>query len=167
MAGVVKPEEAHRRRRLSPTERRQQLIEVATRLLNEHGVERLQFTHLASAAGVSRPVVYKFFPNKQTLLVGIMEAFEAEMVRRFEAAARPNLKNQPQRQQDRIRRFMMAVCDTIEVQGAGAWHLLDMRGPDETLEASGQAVQQRLLAPWRLTPGWFPNPPSGFSNSGY
>lgn len=150
MTGGVKSEEsAHRRRRLSPAERRQQLIAVATELLNEHGIEKLQYTHLAAAAGVTRPVVYKFFPNKQALLVGIMEAFEAEMTQRFEATIQPGSDDKPLRQQERISRFMMAVCDTIEVQGAGAWHLLDMRGPNETLEAAGQAVQQRLLAPWR------------------
>src|SRR5580704_11139248 len=75
------------RRRLGPDARRQQLVLVAAKLLARGGLEGLQFTDLATAAGVTRPVVYKFFPTRTALVRAILDDFEAELTRRFVAAA--------------------------------------------------------------------------------
>jgi hypothetical protein len=45
--------------------------------------------------------------------------------------------------------FVEAVCDTIEAKGSGAWELLDARGPDPDVARLGQALQERVVAPWR------------------
>src|SRR5262249_27263889 len=44
--------------------------------------------------------------------------------------------------------FVEAACDTIEAQGAGAWHLLDAKGPDREVARLGRAIMDRLIAPW-------------------
>ena len=132
-------------RRLSPEDRRRQLLGVAARLLTEQGATRLQFTELATAAGVSRPVIYRFFPTRQALLSAVLDDFVTELSRRFfEAAARSRMGSL-----DKITAaFVNAVCDTIEDKGAGAWHLLGSGGADAEAAQLGRAALDRIVEPW-------------------
>ena len=47
--------------RLPPEERREQLLRVASDILASGGAERVRIPDVVMAAGVSRPIVYKFF----------------------------------------------------------------------------------------------------------
>ena len=55
--------EAEPARRLSPDARRQQFIEVAISLLAEQGIEGLDLDEIASRAGVTRNLIYHYFPG--------------------------------------------------------------------------------------------------------
>ncbi len=59
-------------RRLKAHERRQQLIEVATRLFARNGFDATTTASIAEAAGVSEPILYRHFKNKQELFVAIV-----------------------------------------------------------------------------------------------
>ena len=133
------------RERLAPRDRRDQLLEVAAKLLSEHGVDRVQITEVAQAAGVSRPVVYRFFGNRQALIVGVLEDFERALNQRFYAEG---MRAIPGNLEDIANVFVVAVCDTIEAKGAGAWHLLDAKGPDPEIAKVGRTIQQRMIVPW-------------------
>ena len=132
-------------KRLGAAERRQQLLSVAAKLLTKHGVDGLQFTLFSEAAGVSRPVLYKFFPTRNALLKAVLEDFEQELTRQFFAVASERI---PGTLEEVTRLFIDAICDSIEVKGAGAWHLLDAKGPDAEVAALGRAIQARLMRPW-------------------
>lgn len=67
------------RPRLSATERRQQLLDVAGTLFAQHGYHGLSMEHLADAAGVSKPVLYQHFPSKHDLYLGLLRDAIAEM----------------------------------------------------------------------------------------
>lgn len=67
------------RPRLSATERRQQLLDVAGALFAQHGYHGLSMEHLADAAGVSKPVLYQHFPSKHDLYLGLLRDAIAEM----------------------------------------------------------------------------------------
>jgi AcrR family transcriptional regulator len=109
------------------------------------GVDGLELTRLAAEAGVSRPIVYRFFPNRQTLIMGILEDLEAELVRRFkDVARRPVPRDIP----GATRLFIDAVCDAIEAKGVGPWELLGSKGPDRVVAKLAQKIHARLLAPW-------------------
>lgn len=133
------------RARLVPDQRRQQLIATAARMLSEGGVDRVQISDVATEAGVTRPVVYKFFPNRQALIVAVLEDFEADLERRFIEGFR----RLPTDLADIARVFVDAVCDCIEDKGPGAWHLLDARGPDPEVARVGQQIMNRMIEPWR------------------
>ena len=135
-----------RRTRLAPRERKQQLLMVAARLITEQGIDRLQITDLASAAGVTRPVVYRFFPNSQALVVELMEAFEKDMTYRF---LQSGMRKAPGDLEGLIRLFINAACDTIEDYGAGPWHLLAASAPDPEIAQLGQEITERLMTPWK------------------
>jgi AcrR family transcriptional regulator len=121
-------------------------VTVAAALLSRGGVDALQFTDVAAAAGVTRPVVYKFFPTREALLEAILVDFERELTERFKAAfaARPASSIEAA-----TRIFIDAICDSIEAKGAGAWELLSGHGPDAAVAALGRGVQARLMKPWR------------------
>src|SRR5690348_16086067 len=54
--------------RLPPEQRREQLIDAALSVILEQGYEGISVEAVATAAGVTRPVVYDHFPNLAQLL---------------------------------------------------------------------------------------------------
>jgi AcrR family transcriptional regulator len=135
-----------RRRRLAAAERRGELLRVAADLLTTRGVDGLQFAEVAAAAGVTRPLVYRFFPSRRALILAVLEDYADDLTGRF---ARGALRSSGTL--DEITRvFVEAVCDTIEDKGAGPWHLLDSKGPDPEVARLGREIHDRLMDPWRV-----------------
>ena len=58
--------------RLKAAQRREQLISVATQLFAERGYEATTTAAIAEAAGVTEPILYRHFENKQDLFVAIV-----------------------------------------------------------------------------------------------
>src|SRR5262249_56592749 len=71
------------RRRLAPGDRRRDLLRVAALLLTEHGVDSVQIAEVATASGVSRQLVYRFFPSRRALIKAILEDFADALTREF------------------------------------------------------------------------------------
>jgi len=71
--------------------RRQQIIDAAVRLFAERGMENVTFGDIAKAAKLSRPLVYFYFPDLQSLFFETLLVACTEVHRRFQAAARPSL----------------------------------------------------------------------------
>jgi AcrR family transcriptional regulator len=71
---------ARRRRpyapRMSPDQRREQLIDAALEVILERGYARISIEAIARAAGITRPVVYDHFPNLNRLLHAVIEREE-------------------------------------------------------------------------------------------
>ena len=67
------------RRRLSPEDRRNQLLDCAQIIIVNHGLSKLTMEQLATEAGVSNPLIYKYFDSRlqvlQQLLVREYSAF--------------------------------------------------------------------------------------------
>ena len=59
--------------RLSATERRAAIIQAAIRLFSERGFRGTTTREIASAVGVSEPVLYQHFPSKRDLYTAIIE----------------------------------------------------------------------------------------------
>jgi AcrR family transcriptional regulator len=59
-------------RRLKAPQRREQLIEVATRLFAKSGYDATTTSAIAEAAGVTEPILYRHFDSKQELFVAIV-----------------------------------------------------------------------------------------------
>ena len=133
------------RRRLAPGDRRRDLVRVAARLLSARGVDAVQIADIAAAGGVSRQLVYKFFPSRQAIIKAVLEDFADALTAEF---GRHALDRLPADLAEATQVFVEAACDTIQVQGAGAWHLLDSKGPDPDVARLGRSIMDRLVAPW-------------------
>ena len=74
------------RRRLSPDDRRNQLLDCAKHIIVEHGLSTLTMEYLATEAGVSNPLIYKYFDTRlqvlQELLVREYTAFRKSVAQR-------------------------------------------------------------------------------------
>jgi len=61
-------------RRLKAPERRQQLLDVATKLFADYGYDATTTAAIAEAAGVTEPILYRHFDSKQELFVAIVRS---------------------------------------------------------------------------------------------
>ncbi len=62
--------------RMAPSERREQVIDAALRVIVEQGYEGVSIEAIARTAGVTRPVIYDHFPNLGALLQALIEREE-------------------------------------------------------------------------------------------
>lgn len=62
-----------RARRMAPEERREQLLDSAVRYILERGPSDLSLEKVAQLAGVSTPLIYKYFPKREDLLREVLE----------------------------------------------------------------------------------------------
>lgn len=77
-----------RAQRLDPAERRTQILECAAELLMRDGLSNCSLEAVAKASGVSKPLVYKYFANRDALLSALLHReFEFIHGRRQPAAA--------------------------------------------------------------------------------
>jgi len=62
--------------RMKPEDRERQLLEVAQRMFVERGYQGTAMEDIAKAAGVTRPVVYKLFGNKDGIYLACLKKHE-------------------------------------------------------------------------------------------
>src|SRR3982751_4881139 len=60
--------------RLKAAQRREQLIEIATKLFARSGYDATTTADIAKAAGVTEPILYRHFESKQELFVAIVRS---------------------------------------------------------------------------------------------
>ena len=70
--------------RLKAPQRREQLIEVATKLFARNGYEATTTAAIALAAGVTEPILYRHFKSKQELFVAIVRAVSAQTMNHWQ-----------------------------------------------------------------------------------
>lgn len=71
------------------TDRQKAIIDAATRLLSERGIQELTLKNLAARVGVSEPALYRHFASKSDILKGVLDLFEDEI----HAAILPSMEN--------------------------------------------------------------------------
>jgi AcrR family transcriptional regulator len=93
--------------RLSAQERRLSIIEAAVKLFADKGFRGTTTRELASAVGVSEPVLYEHFPSKRELFAAILESKSADGLERLRALAAESLAT------DDDHRFLIGVARMI------------------------------------------------------
>ncbi|MDX2938765.1 TetR/AcrR family transcriptional regulator [Streptomyces ipomoeae] len=71
------------RRRMGVEERRQQLIGVALELFSRRSPDEVSIDEIATAAGISRPLVYHYFPGKLSLYEAALKRASEDLATRF------------------------------------------------------------------------------------
>ncbi|MGN6870406.1 MAG: TetR/AcrR family transcriptional regulator [Solirubrobacteraceae bacterium] len=77
--------------RLQVDERRRQLLEAGAALFAEHSYEEISMRDIAKAAGVSKPLLYHYFPSK----IELFKAAVAEKAAELQAAIEPTGEGTP------------------------------------------------------------------------
>jgi AcrR family transcriptional regulator len=70
--------------RLPVDERRRQLLELCTELFTRHSFAELSMAQIARAAGISKGLLYHYFPSKQDLFLATLQQAAEEVRRRTE-----------------------------------------------------------------------------------
>jgi AcrR family transcriptional regulator len=65
--------------RLGVDERRRRLLELGTELFARHGYEELSMARIAREAGISKALLYHYFPSKQAYFAATLEQAAAEL----------------------------------------------------------------------------------------
>ncbi|RJO74769.1 TetR/AcrR family transcriptional regulator [Nocardia panacis] len=68
------------RQRLAPAQRRRLLVAAGAELFAEHDYDAVRMEEVAAAAGVSRALLYRHFPNKRELFVAVYEHASAQLL---------------------------------------------------------------------------------------
>ncbi|MFF9323292.1 TetR/AcrR family transcriptional regulator [Streptomyces sp. NPDC014776] len=124
------------RRRLSTEERREQLLSVGARLFSESPYDDVWIERVAEIAGVSRGLLYHYFPTKRDFFAAVVERESARMLRM--TAAVPGVP---------VREQLTAGLDTYleyvhaHAHGYRAFHRADAAG-----DQAVRRVYQRALA---------------------
>ncbi|MET9718737.1 TetR/AcrR family transcriptional regulator [Streptomyces rochei] len=100
------------RRRMGVEERRQQLIGVALDLFSRRSPDEVSIDEIASAAGISRPLVYHYFPGKLSLYEAALQRAADDLAARFVEPVRGPLGT-------RLLRVMGRYFDFVDEHGPG------------------------------------------------
>jgi AcrR family transcriptional regulator len=100
------------RRRMGVEERRQQLIGVALELFSRRSPDEVSIDEIASAAGISRPLVYHYFPGKLSLYEAALKRASEDLASRFAEPHEGPLGA-------RLRRAMRRFFDFVDEHGPG------------------------------------------------
>lgn len=104
------------RRRLSPDDRRNELLSLGAEVFGQRPYDEVRIDEIAERAGVSRALMYHYFPDKRAFFTAVVRA-EGEKL--FEATNTP-----PQPGQslfDQLRAGVLAYVYYDEAHPHGAW----------------------------------------------
>ncbi|MFE3444628.1 TetR/AcrR family transcriptional regulator [Nocardia sp. NPDC059180] len=76
------PGETAKRVRLSPEQRRTQLINLGVKMLGERSIEDISVSEIAAQAGISRGLLFHYFPTKQDFQLEVVRHANAELLMR-------------------------------------------------------------------------------------
>ncbi|NUP22885.1 MAG: TetR/AcrR family transcriptional regulator, partial [Streptomyces sp.] len=135
-------------------ERRQQLIGVALDLFSRRSPDDVSIDEIASAAGISRPLVYHYFPGKLSLYEAALKRASEELAGRFVEPQEGPLGA-------RLLRVMRRFFDFVEEHGPG-FSALMRGGPavgstatNALIDSVRQAAYVQILSHLRVQ-----NPPA-------
>jgi len=142
MNGMVQSTAPQARSRLPRKERELQILDIAHRRFAEHGYGAVTMDEVAAAAGVTKPLLYAYFGNKERLYAACMERAGEAMLAAVGAAV-ASATGPSEALRDGLKAFFAFVDDDRD-----AWRVLF----DETLPAGGELARavgdyrDRLLA---------------------
>ncbi len=142
------------RRRMGVEERRQQLIGVALDLFSRRSPDDVSIDEIASAAGISRPLVYHYFPGKLSLYEAALKRASEDLASRFVEPHEGPLG-------ERLLRVMGRYFDFVDDHGPG-FSALMRGGPavgssttNALIDSVRQAAYDQIMSHLRVE-----NPPA-------
>jgi AcrR family transcriptional regulator len=131
-------------------ERRQQLIGVALELFARRSPDEVSIDEIASAAGISRPLVYHYFPGKLSLYEAALKRAAQDLASRFEEPHQGSLGG-------RLLRVMRRFFDFVDEHGPG-FSALMRGGPavgssatNALIDSVRQVAYEQILSHLRVT----------------
>jgi len=102
--------------RFSSADRREQILEIATRLFAQQGFRGTTTRQIAEGSGVTEALIFRHFPSKEELYWAVIE-------RKINAAG----------PRERLQENLQAGGDDLEILSRVAFEVLERRAKDQTL----------------------------------
>src|SRR5512146_1834485 len=123
--------------RMKAEDRRRQLLESAARCFAENGYRGTTTAMIASEAGISEPIIYRHFKNKQALFIALIEKVADEVFENWQELSR-NVRNPV----DKLRMLMFQNPATSDPNTARVYRVL-FHASTETAEPAIQKAISR------------------------
>jgi AcrR family transcriptional regulator len=122
-------------------EKQQSLLASAAAVLAEQGMDKASMAQIATQAGVSKALLYHYYPGKDALIFGIIEGHLSALDEKTAAADDPNLPPQ-----DRLRALVWAVLEAY--RGADDAHQVQLNAMSALTDeqrAAITAIERRIV----------------------
>lgn len=142
------------RRRLSTLERREQLLSVGARLFSESPYDEVRIERVAEIAGVSRGLLYHYFPAKRDFFAAVVERESGRMLRMTAAVPGVAVREQLTAGLDAYLEYVRA-----HAHGYRAFHRADAAGDRAVRRVYRQALaaqERQILAALAADPEFGP-----------
>lgn len=138
-------------------ERRKQLLRAGIELLRHRGHEKVSIGEIAEAAGVSKGLLYHYFPSKTDFLVAALEQGQAELAESLQTD--PDL--------DPVARLdagIAAFLDSVEENSLAYRAIFKRGGTDPDIAAILEAGRERQLQALIDAIAGLPDPPAALAD---
>lgn len=125
----------------------EKLLDAASRVIAEQGLEAATTNHMAEAAGVSVGSLYQYFASKDAVVEALLERFARQLLPVVDARLRLLLDASPRRLSQGILEAVFEVVeqDACHRELASHWQRLRTRGSFGILEAHMLEACRRYL----------------------
>jgi len=135
-------------RRLQPDERRRLLLERGAELFATHSYDELSMREIARKAGISKPLLYHYFPSKQAFF----EATLAQAAEELRARTEPDPSLPPL---DQLRGSLEAFLELIDDNALAYRKLMQSLGSVPEVRELVEEVRTKTAA--RILEGLYPD----------
>jgi AcrR family transcriptional regulator len=104
------------RRRLSPDDRRNELLALGAEVFGQRPYDEVRIDEIAERAGVSRALMYHYFPDKRAFFAAVVRAEGERLFQATNAPPQPGLSLLEQ-----LRAGVLAYLEYDEAHPHGAW----------------------------------------------
>src|SRR6476620_7490173 len=142
------------RARMSTEDRREQLLRAGVEVLRQRPHEEVSIEDIAEAAGVSKGLLYHYFPTKKDFILAALERGREQLVQRL----RPDPDLEPAEQLDAS---LDAFLDYVEEHATAYTAIFRRGGGDaEVAEKINEGRADQLQALLEALAGWKESPVS-------
>ena len=127
-------------------EKQQDLLRNAAAVIAEQGMDKASMSQIAERAGVSKALLYHYYPGKDALIFAIIHTHLAEVDEAVEAADDDSLADR-----DRLRKLVGAVLDVY--RGADNEHIVQLNAKRALTDDQQQqlaAIERRIVRRFSL-----------------
>ena len=141
----ARPRNVRERARLGVDERRSQLLELGLQLFSDHSYDELGIDDIAKAAGISKGLLYHYFPSKRDYYVEVVRRAAGQLIERTDGASSEEVSLEA------LRRALDAYLDFVD-QHARSYVALVRGGigsdPEvaQLLEATRRTLTERIVS---------------------
>ena len=126
------------RRRLAASQRRDQLVRLGRELTRTLPIDRLPLDQVAKAAGISKALLFHYFPTKRAFQVAVVQASADELLRRVDV-------DRSLAPLERLRAGIEAFIDFIEEQPQTYVAIVRGAGSDDALLEVFESTRQGVV----------------------